>query len=94
MLSSSGRNNKKRHLYLMKKKSTNASLLALLDFDKTFEIECDTFGIGNSVILMHRQNTNAILQQKIEQGGPKLGYVGQGVAYIGLRITDIETMIP
>lgn len=23
-----------------------------------------------------------------------MGYVGQGVAYIGLRITDIETMIP
>ena len=37
---------------MIKQKLTNASLLSLLNFNKTFEIEYDTSGISIGIVLM------------------------------------------
>jgi hypothetical protein len=41
-----------RSFKTLKEKLTHTSLLQLSDFGKTFELECDTSGIGNGGVLM------------------------------------------
>lgn len=61
---------------LLKKKLTNAPLLVLPDFDKTFEIECDDFGIGIGVILMQGGRPIVYFSKKLN--GAALNYPTYG----------------
>ena len=45
----------------LKNKLTNAPLLVLPNFDKTFEIECDANGLGIGAVLMHDEKLLCIL---------------------------------
>jgi hypothetical protein len=55
----------------LKKRLTEAPLLILLDFTKTFEVECDASGIG-IVVLMQERKPVAYFSKKL--GGAQLNY--------------------
>ena len=61
-----------RAFNLIKENLVSASLLALLDFAKTFEIECDALGIGIGTVLMQEGRPIAYFSEKLS--GAALNY--------------------
>ena len=60
------------HLINLRRRHTQAPLLALPDFSQTFEIECDASGIGIGGILMQNGRPVAYHSEKLD--GARLNY--------------------
>nr|KYP52749.1 Retrovirus-related Pol polyprotein from transposon 17.6 [Cajanus cajan] len=56
----------------LKQKLTQEPILALPDFNKTFELECDALGIGIGVVLLQGGHPIAYFSEKLH--GPTLNY--------------------
>jgi hypothetical protein len=57
---------------MLKDKLTHAPLLQLLDFNKTFELECDASGIGMGGVLLQERKPVVYFSEKLS--GPVLNY--------------------
>jgi len=64
-LHSIGEKNNKKTFQRIKFLFTNASSLALLDFSKPFELECDASGVGICVVLLQSVHRIAYFSKKL-----------------------------
>lgn len=53
---------------VLKKLSSTTLVLALSDFNKLFEVECDTFLVGISIVLIQENHPLAFFSEKLAKG--------------------------
>jgi hypothetical protein len=73
---------------MLKDKLTHAPLLQLLDFNKTFELECDASGIGLGGVLLQQRKHVAYFSEKLT--GPILNCSTYDMELYGL-VRCLET---
>jgi hypothetical protein len=73
---------------MLKDKLTHAPLLQLLDFNKTFELECDASGIGLGGVLLQQRKHVAYFSEKLT--GPSLNCSTYDMELYGL-VRCLET---
>jgi hypothetical protein len=76
----------------LKKRLTEAPLLVLPDFTRTFEVECDASGIGIGGVLMQEGKDVAYFSEKLGGSTTELLRVPQGVVCFGKSTYNMATL--